>query len=78
MDKVICELCRREIPLGVKVIRVSSLELAPERSGYEGREIFVGYNHANCYEAKGPRYAEDGSIISSNPAKGYVKGLSDD
>lgn len=69
--RVVCSNCYREIKAGTRVIPTWILDEVPEGRGYEGKLRMVGYNHANCFEAEGPRYDEFGREIDEKP--GYIK-----
>lgn len=60
----ICSECRREVKVGQRVIRNYVLTETSELKD-------VNYQHANCYDAEGPRYDESMEVIVEK--YGYIK-----
>lgn len=79
MSILVCNACSREVKIEQKVVQVYILKEAPEGSGLEGKLDYAEhpFNHANCYEADGPRYDADGLIVLPR-LKGYIKGSDND
>lgn len=62
---IICTSCRREVVIGQQVLRNHILEPA-------GKLVKAGLQHANCYDADGPKYDADGNEMVET-RKGYIK-----
>lgn len=73
---MICRACRREITDGQNVVKVYRILRLAENPSLASRLDYNGFNHANCFDATGPRYNDDGSVIPET-SRGYVKGLTD-
>lgn len=65
---IICPVCRREITVGQRVLQGYQLLRDVNK---ELKLANSAIQHANCFDAEGPRYDDKGEVIVR--AVGYIK-----
>jgi hypothetical protein len=68
----ICTTCRREVKKGQRVVKNYVMGDIREGDGFDPLLSDTQYQHANCFDADGPRYDDAGTVIADS-RKGYLE-----